>query len=1200
MLLRGGGVAGPPEQHVYSCTCGKQFKRKSTYDRHQEVSHPDVSSSTHTCSQCNKTFGNPSSLTMHMSVHESKSVARMTRSTSNKMTVKADTEVTMTRSRSRVDNTHLENLTSNHNNQHYHNDAQPSNVNLPLEKSREETAMQVDSRWPESVEQRVEESDVGQLGSAERDVQAGCDVAPDAPINESDSQPALRKSLRRRTANPIWKTLLTGRVYDEILDHIEGSGDEQQQQHHHQQPAEQAVTEHYPAEELLMVEGRQLQQAAERDMEPAMMGQPDSTSAEAMDDDDSHTLPDSLHLFNMTVPKLERTDFDFDSMDPNKKRKDCTSRRRSSLNSNKPIGAKIGNAFACYVCGKSFVSEKYLSMHISLHGTVKSADEMLIMEETLMSDAEVLAPLVESLPSLPPTPQLETPQTSPTLPTATPPADEPMMTAQPQPKPSPVIKKVKKGIKVTPDGGWTCSICNKTFAHNSGYKNHMRTHSNERPYVCTICDIGFKEKYHLKKHNLFIHSNELPEKCRVCGKRFKDSTAVRAHERIHSDARPFACRRCNKTFKTSECLWHHEHRSKTCGVALGDIIAQEKMVRKRRKFKADEQNHEAVIQDPMISEIKQEPPECIEPDLSSEENSHEQFPFINGDFKSLEADIAALENIYMNFDNISVPMKHEKDCSVFEGQPLDTQDLRCQVCDKAFSDTAAFQRHGKVHTEERPYICSKCDIGFKMKVHLKKHNLYVHSDQKPCECQHCGKRFKDSSAVRLHERTHSDTRPFECAGCGKAFKTRENLWGHQHRGKCFIAKNKEADMGNPNMNGAQVSYDVNGITAHATVDQKDMSAQAYVSTSQVTARAVIENNQVTAHASFANNHVTAHAALINNQLTAHASIINNQGITAQATIGNIKLEGGNVNSCSQPRMATAESVNGPVHVTASIPTTVNGSHVPVAEPVHVGESVENNPPPTTTTSPCPQQQQVFSPHHQQAFNILNKLPTFREFLQRSGPAQAQRSPQSWDDNGKVSPPNNNNTGETKSVTANNYPALKERLSRSYFPQSPVSPMVSAPAQLTKAVLQAVQGTFATQPNTQFDSDRQCAASPVTASSPTAQNIQAASTSPTLPAVASIMPCAAAPQQQQQQQQSQQQPATIAGPIPSFQSTFLSKCRTPPPPLSSLRGQAGLLGQDDPSIPIIYWDDEADKPVQTWQSDAEAMFHDISDTVFTQL
>ena len=83
--------------------------------------------------------------------------------------------------------------------------------------------------------------------------------------------------------------------------------------------------------------------------------------------------------------------------------------------------------------------------------------------------------------------------------------------------------------------------------------------------MCGICSIGFKERYHLKKHELFKHTTALNETCRICGKRFKDSTAVRAHERIHSDVRPYGCTLCGKTFKTSECLWHHENRSKTCG-----------------------------------------------------------------------------------------------------------------------------------------------------------------------------------------------------------------------------------------------------------------------------------------------------------------------------------------------------------------------------------------------------------------------------------------------------------------------------------------------------------------------------------------------------------------------------------------------------------------------------------------------------------
>jgi len=47
----------------------------------------------------------------------------------------------------------------------------------------------------------------------------------------------------------------------------------------------------------------------------------------------------------------------------------------------------------------------------------------------------------------------------------------------------------------------------------------------------------------------------------------------------------------------------------------------------------------------------------------------------------------------------------------------------------------------------------------------------------------CGKRFKDSTAVRAHERTHSDERPYACPRCEKTFKTSECLWHHENRSK---------------------------------------------------------------------------------------------------------------------------------------------------------------------------------------------------------------------------------------------------------------------------------------------------------------------------------------------------------------------------------------------------------------------------------
>jgi len=412
----------------------------------------------------------------------------------------------------------------------------------------------------------------------------------------------------------------------------------------------------------------------------------------------------------------------------------CKTSTSTSTTTNKPV-------FTCSSCARTFASEKYLNMHAALHrkstGSTRSS-----------------VPSIQAL----------------------------TLTA---------------GVK----DKWTCEVCGKIFAHTSNYKNHIRTHSDDRPYVCHVCSIGFKERYHLKKHTLFKHTGELNEACRRCGKRFKDSTAVRAHERIHSDARPYTCQRCGKAFKTSECLWHHDHRSKTCG-------------RPRR----------AVDRPPVLSTTCQTVVPPVDSlasltDLVDQSNCY--VSLANIDVKSFpvapraltvtddnqqtaiktEDTMFMLNPTEMKYDNSEVMtapvsasaagipwLPHSsKPVAVVIGQHLTGSGVKqrslCSRCGKQFASSLAFERHLAVHSLNRPYRCHICDVGFKLKVHLKKHNLYRHNSDYPCQCRVCGKPFKDSSAVRLHERIHSSARPFQCA-CGKSFKTRENLWGHRHRRPC--------------------------------------------------------------------------------------------------------------------------------------------------------------------------------------------------------------------------------------------------------------------------------------------------------------------------------------------------------------------------------------------------------------------------------
>ena len=88
---------------------------------------------------------------------------------------------------------------------------------------------------------------------------------------------------------------------------------------------------------------------------------------------------------------------------------------------------------------------------------------------------------------------------------------------------------IKKGVK-RKRAQHECDVCEKMFRYPSGLAEHMRTHTNEKPYECDVCEMRFRQSGNLKSH-MRIHTNEKPYACAVCEKRFSRSDSLKKHTR---------------------------------------------------------------------------------------------------------------------------------------------------------------------------------------------------------------------------------------------------------------------------------------------------------------------------------------------------------------------------------------------------------------------------------------------------------------------------------------------------------------------------------------------------------------------------------------------------------------------------------------------------------------------------------------------
>ncbi|XP_044311100.1 transcriptional repressor CTCFL [Varanus komodoensis] len=128
-----------------------------------------------------------------------------------------------------------------------------------------------------------------------------------------------------------------------------------------------------------------------------------------------------------------------------------------------------------------------------------------------------------------------------------------------------------------------CNYCEEVFHELYAFKQHKKTHRNEKRFRCDQCSYACKQERHMVMHKR-THTGEKPFICVSCGKSFRQKQLLTVHFKKYHDSsyqpRVYECPRCGKGYSRWNNMRKH---AQNCGKERTSQPSKESKSRKKKK-----------------------------------------------------------------------------------------------------------------------------------------------------------------------------------------------------------------------------------------------------------------------------------------------------------------------------------------------------------------------------------------------------------------------------------------------------------------------------------------------------------------------------------------------------------------------------------------------------------------------------------------